>query len=176
MKYFDELPKSQYPLPDGTSILATDLMVRYTFVDQVLSTPSAFYPYVWGDTDTVQQLAESYYGSVDYAWLVLLSGQIFDWIGELPIGSQYFNEYLSKKYDIPVDDLFTTVHHREDSDGYWVDEFTAGTDVTIYDYEDKLNEAKRNIRLISKKYLPEIRKEFREKLDALRATNSVNFE
>lgn len=168
MKYFDELLKIQYPDGFGGFVEMPDLMVRYTFTDEVLSTKTAFYEYTWKDGDRPDRVAKLYYGSYDYAWLVLMSGQLFDWLGDLPIEEHFFVEYLENKYGMPIEQIHSTVHHYEDPDGWIVDQYQNGTPVSLYDYEDSLNDKKRNVKLISKIYLKEIRKEFRQKLQDLR--------
>lgn len=168
MKYFQELPLIDYPLPSGELIKATDLNIRYTFTDDVLSQPFAFYEYQWGDSDTPDKVAKMYYGDYDLAWLVMMSGQLFDWIEDLPVPQRFFQPYLEKKYGVPLEDLYTQVHHFEDENGFIVDEFSNGNPVFVFDYEETQNESKRVVKLISKRYLKDIKKEFREKLLAIR--------
>lgn len=168
MKYFNELPKIEYPDENGVLISTPDLMVRFTFLEKVTRNKQAVYEYLWKDGDTPDKVARAYYGNHDMAWLVMMSGQLFDWTEDLPIRSSVFTDYLETKYGKTIEELSAMVHHYEDADGFIVDEFSGGAPVSVFLYEDRLNEKKRTVKLVSKDLVPAIRKEFRQKLQAVR--------
>ena len=176
MNYFESFPKINYPylgklVIDGTTtsmIETVDLTVRFKFIDAVLDDPLAYYSYYWKNGTRPDLLAESYYGDSRLAWLVMMSAQVFDWIYDLPLDDELFDEYLKTKYDVESSNILaTTNHHFETGAGYIIDELTYSTyvdsnkrTVSIYEYESLANEKRRNIKLISVAYLPIILKEF----------------
>jgi hypothetical protein len=121
-------------------------------------------------------VAHNYYGSVDYAWLVMISNQMidpyFDWV----LSDEEFQEFIVKKYgsitaaqtlvveyaDSISDeryslDTFNYVFSGDDFDGWLVP-------VYAYDKEFDLNEQKRNIRLIDKTFSKQITLELEKSL------------
>ena len=79
-----------------------------------------------------------------------------------------FGSYLKSKYKVAdVNELRFKTHHYEDISGTIIDnntytilnEFNKIT-VMIYDYEEKLNEQRRNIKLLSKTHVSAVLNEF----------------
>lgn len=164
--YFRQFPKINYKFADGTTQNLTDLNVKFVLSDIVRMESSVFYPFAWRDQDRPDSIADKYYASSDYYWLVLMSNDVFDVFHDLPIQTESFDEYLRVKYredamangyTESLEDVFaycaSTVHHYEDRDGYHIDlqshiELPNTIEVSIYDYEFKLNEGKRAINLL----------------------------
>lgn len=184
--YFKDFPKINYQFADGTTQTLVDLNVKYQLSDMVLDTADVFYRFAWRDSDRPDSLADKYYDSSDYYWLVLQSNQIFDINYELPFNEQQFNDYLLKKYKDKVDApnieevlsyCISTTHHYEDKDGDIIDQETyinsgsAAKEVSIYDYEFLLNENKRNIKLIESTRAHKIKTELDRKLRKLKSEN-----
>jgi hypothetical protein len=185
--YFSKFPKITYKFPDGTEHTLTDINVKYSISDLVKSKSEVFYPFNFRDGDRPDILADKYYDSVDYYWLVLTSNEVFDVNHDLPITAEVFDKFLVHKYTEDAvaagytDDFndvlgycFETIHHYEDSEGYIIDLdsfLTLGNtkSVTIYDYEFQLNESKRAIRFIEASRTSQIQTELEDKLRKLRA-------
>jgi len=184
--YFKFFPKITYPYQGKlvgtasdqiTSIECTDLMVRYRIKEEILRSPLSYYVYQWKDTDRPDSVAFDYYGSVEYAWLVIFSAQVFDYIYDFPLEYSSFLEYLKESYE--VDEPFTlqsVLHHYEDGDGDWLDQasYLASTDmgkkeVSVFDYEFQENEKRRSVKLLSRKFLVDISKEFEDSLKSVKS-------
>lgn len=191
MTYFKNVPKINYPyegkLVNQDSIVQTfvetsDLLVRFKIRDEILNSPTAFYEYEWNDSDRPDIVARLYYGDAELAWLVMLSAQVQDVHYDFPMRQDAFDDYLRTKYDVnEVGELDLIVHHYEDSEGYVVDydtyqqlNFSQRKEVSVYDYEFGLNEAKRKIRLISRIYASDIRKEYEESLKKLKELRAID--
>ena len=176
MNYFESFPKISYPylgklVKDGetrSTVETVDLTVRFKLINELLDNPLAYYRYYWKDGDRPDIVAKTYYGDDRLAWLVMMSAQAFDWIYDLPIQEELFDEYLKSKYDVESTNvLASTSHHFETGSGYIIDELTYATivdsnkkSISVYEFELKVNEDKRNIKLISKEYTGAIIKEF----------------
>lgn len=179
--YFRNFPKIDYKFADGTTQTLTDINIKYQLSDVVTDNADVFYKYTWRDSDRPDSLADKYYDSSDYYWLVLQSNKIFDINYELPLSEDEFNQFLFEKYSGNVEAknietvlLYTTetTHHYEDSSGYIIDQETfitsGGKEVSIYDYEFSENENKRNIKLIEYTRALDIKNELEQKLKKLK--------
>lgn len=173
MQYFKEFPKINYHGVD-----TIDMSVRFKIIDSLMKNHNSYYNYYWQDHDRLDVIAEKYYGDPNLSWLVMLSGEIFDWIYDLPLNSYDFYDYLGRKYpgyESDIDSLKSIIHHYSDYSGSEVDrqtydslpEIERGT-TSIYQFEYDLNESKRNIKLISKSLVPEIIKEFEWRLQEIK--------
>ena len=190
MNYFESFPKINYPylgklVINGTetsTIETVDLSVRFKFIDAILDDPLAYYSYYWKNGTRPDLLAESYYGDSRLAWLVMMSAQVFDWIYELPLDDDMFEEYLKSKYNVDSTNILaSTSHHFETGAGYIIDELTYASyvdsnkrSVSVYEYESLANEKRRNIKLISVAYLPVILKEFDTMNRAIKSSRAAS--
>lgn len=173
--YFENFPIINYTVGDITANVI-DLSVRFKIVEDVLSRPNSYYDYYWKDEDRVDIVADRYYGDVEMAWLVLMSAQAFDWLYDLPLTEPLFDAYLQEKYKVDdVNDLRFITHAYVDVSGTIVDKFTYDRltgpyrdIINIYDYEYRINERKRNIKLVSKAYIKDILQEFDKKLQEIK--------
>lgn len=92
-KYFENFPIINY---DGQQI--RDITRRNTFIKSVTTNPLAFLPYTVHEGERPEDIAEFYYGSTDYTWVVYLSNNIVDPYHEWPKANEDFNNYLIDKY------------------------------------------------------------------------------
>ena len=58
---------------DLTYVECSDIMVRYRIKEDILKSPLSYYSYTWKDNDRPDSVAFDYYGSTEYAWLVIFS-------------------------------------------------------------------------------------------------------
>jgi hypothetical protein len=169
--YFKHFPKISYPMPNGEALDCSDVMIRYRLKSTKLLSPLAYYTYTWKDGDRPDSVAFNYYGSTDYAWLVMYSAELFDVRYDLPLNPVQFTDYLKSKYQVSdpysLYNLTEYLHHYEDGDGIILDQdsFESLVDskkrvVSIFEYEDELNESKRKIKLLSRLYLQDVLDEF----------------
>jgi len=92
-KYFENFPVINY---DGQEI--RDITRRSVFVKNVSTNPLAFLPYTVEEGERPEDIANWYYGSTDYTWLVLMSNNIVDPYHQWPKSINEFNNYLIDKY------------------------------------------------------------------------------
>lgn len=92
-KYFENFPKVMY---EGKEI--RDITRRNQFIKNVSTNPLVYLPYTVKEGEKAEDIANWYYGSTDYTWLVYLSNNIVDPYHQWPKSTQEFNEYLIDKY------------------------------------------------------------------------------
>ena len=93
MKYFENFPIINY---QGRRV--RDISRRSTFTKAVANNPYLYYPYTVKEGERAEDIAEFYYGSVDYVWLVYLANNIIDPYYQWPMDEQTFKDYLVEKY------------------------------------------------------------------------------
>lgn len=92
-KYFENFPVIEY---EGRR--ARDLTRRSGFLRSVSSNPYLYYPYTVKEGERAEDIAQFYYGSVDYVWLVYLANNIIDPYHEWPMDPETWKRYLVEKY------------------------------------------------------------------------------
>lgn len=92
-RYFDKFPTTKY---DGVDI--RDITKRTKFIEKNFSKPLLFLPYTIKEGEKPEDIAFSYYGSMDYTWLVLMANEALDPYYDWPLDEEEFNQYLIKKY------------------------------------------------------------------------------
>ena len=92
-KYFENFPIVEY---NGKKV--RDITRRNNFVKNISTNPMLFLPYTVKQNERAEDVANFYYGSVDYVWLVYMANQIIDPYYEWPMDEETFNNYLIAKY------------------------------------------------------------------------------
>ncbi len=186
-EYFTNLPLINYDInknKPSTSVRAVDIFRRNTIREKVLNNLLTYYPYYVQPGERPDTLADQYYGSVDYMWLILFANDIMDVYHEWPLFGKDFNNFIVKKYG-SVLSASNTVHHYEQilrseipatADTPKILEKTVHVDLTTYnslsessrrsisqyDYELIQNDKKRSIILIEDIYAKQILEESRK--------------
>lgn len=188
MKYFENIPSIDYPyygklIGDEESkitlINTVDIMVRFRIREEIVKTPLAYYTYQWKDGDRPDKVAALYYDNADFAWLVMMSAAAFDWLYEFPMSNRQFQDYIESRYGSYTTAL-NTVHHYEDGDGDIIDQYTYDNiadpykkAVSVLSYEEDLNESKREVKLLSKEFLPSVVREYSNMLKTLKNSRDL---
>lgn len=195
--YFRNYPTVEYQVDKNSNntVVMRNIMIRSKVLDTILNNDDAFFPFKLRDFDRPDTLADKYYGSSEYYWVVLYSNNAFDLYYDFPMDRQSFDRFLVEKYADqyqPATELFfagvsgapgnfddrlilylsEVVHHYLDGDGFTVDLETYNADtsslkraVSVYDYEFELNESKREIKLLDDRLLNQIVSEVESSLD-----------
>lgn len=177
MRHFTYYPKIEY----GNN-LAVNIMVRGKIRDAVLSKSALYYKYTMEDGERFDVISNKYYGNSDYVWAILYANNILDPVADTPKSHNDFISYIKTTYGT-IQTPSQTIHHYEYTDKLsnktfiideatyyrYLGEYETETNslktvsvVTQFDYEFKLNEAKRNIVVLNKKYLTAITNELEE--------------
>jgi hypothetical protein len=176
--FFRPYPTTSYRLPNETvSVRATDITRRFTVANFINNSSVTFDEYYVQDGERPDTVAYDYYNDPSMDWLILLTNEIQDPYYNWPLSYENFNAYLKKKYG-SVEYPLKTVHHYEKiiqkqseimengvvrilpEKTLTVDKTTYLTlaapdrkQVTIFEYEQELNEERRNIYLLDLNYL-----------------------
>ncbi len=169
MQYFKEFPKIIYDITGrGDFKLITDLLRRVKVRDGIKNNVSVFDKYNVPDGQTPEQTSELLYGTQDYWWVILLMNNIKDRYYDWPLSVRQFQTYMTSKYDNP-----DTIRHYEitqasgptqiqdNSHLIEVNSTQPGaTSVSYREYENRLQDKKRQIQLLDKRYLAAFVEEF----------------
>jgi len=92
-KYFQNFPIIDY---DGYKV--RDITRRSSFTALAANNPSLYLPFTIKEGERAEDVANYYYGSTDYVWLVYMSNNIIDPYHQWPMAEADFNNYLIEKY------------------------------------------------------------------------------
>ena len=173
--YFSHFQKGYYDLKgDNNFRLLTDLFTRVKIRDKAFDVATLYDKYDVVSGEKPEDVAYRHFGNAQYHWVILLTNNITDRYYGWPLSFQEFESFIKDKYDNP-----DAVHHYEkvQSSGRTTGQGPAdyshliecqSTDigaqaVTNRDYEDRIQDEKRQIKLLNPAYLQIFIEEF-EKL------------
>jgi hypothetical protein len=170
--YFKYFPKTIH-----TNRTAVDITRRNVVIEDVFGNPYVFLPYTVKNDDRPEDIANLYYGDPNKVWLVYYSNNIIDPYSQWPLSTADFDNMIIKKYEEKsgsegygviawtqnetIDDNIVYYQNVNDSDlrinrdTFVLDETVVEGEwrpIRIYEYEDILNENKRNIYLIDAQF------------------------
>ena len=166
---------------DGDYVKFKNFFKKGKLRDDIFQDLTFFTKYVVEGDDRPDNVADKVYGDSNLDWVVLLANNIVNIQSEWPMTQSDFNTYITEKYQNETV-LYSGIHHYEANEvktsrdviiipsgmkvsiGQSVSYFDDGlnqqvtkTDVaspiTNYMYEEKLNDAKRNIFVLKPLYL-----------------------
>jgi hypothetical protein len=173
--YFRNHPTIQYDLlKDGTNRVIQNPLVRFKLVNVLKNRTALYYTYDLQEGQTLQFVADKYYGDVSLDWVIMITNDIIDPQYDLPLGYQDFVNYVRGKYG-SIETAQQQTHHYEWIyqpfqklfDGTIVPEKRLNVDATTYaglpvdekrevdsyTYEVEENEKKRTLKILQKNYL-----------------------
>jgi hypothetical protein len=160
--YFSYFPKGYYDLKnDGNLKLVTDLMRRVKIRSKILDEVSLYDLYDVQDGDSPETIAFKHFGDSKLHWVILLTNNISDRYYDWPLSTNEFENYLIEKYTNP-----DGIHHYEiaqssgpitSSDNSHLIEVYSTTpgasSVSNREYEERIQNVKRQIKLLNTAYL-----------------------
>ena len=169
--YFSRMGKIQYGFDKNNFKIVTDLMKRVKIRDKVLNEFSLYDKYDIVSGDTPESIAFKHFGDPELHWVILLTNNISDRYYDWPMSEQEFEVFLKDKYAEPGG-----IHHYEitqssgKQSGNGPDDYThkvevnstttGATSVSNRDYEQRLQDQKRQIKLLSPQFLNTFISEF----------------
>lgn len=187
MWYFENYPKISYSTNNGNdTISVVDITKRFRFREDVLKNKYILFKYTIKENEKPFELANSYYNDPTLDWILFLTNKVIDPYFDWPLNNREFQSYIEKKYG-SVKQARQTIKRYEwiiqnkyvDIKGNTVPEKKINVDlaqyntipdnerniVSAYDEELQLNENKRQIQVIDKKFIGEITREFKDLYD-----------
>lgn len=112
------------------------------------------------DGETPEIVAEKVYGNPEYHWIIMLVNERFDYLADYPLTYDALLKYVEDKYGAGNENA---THHYINTDGYIVDSSQAGaTPVSNLQYEERVNENKRRIKIVSPNLIATVLNQFSE--------------
>jgi len=170
--YFSYFPKGTYDIRnDGNEKVVTDLMVRVKVRSKVLDESTLYDLYDIPEGETPEMTALKHFGNSQYHWVILLTNDITDRYYGWPLTTYEFENYMTEKYTNP-----DGVHHFEitqlsgKTKGDGPSDYSHkiivnstvpnATAITNREYEQRIQDQKRQIKLLNAAYLPILLDEF----------------
>lgn len=141
-------------------LMVSDITKNVRFRKEILANIVLYDEYDMKDGETPEIVAEKVYGNAQYHWIIMLVNERFDYIADYPMTYDALLNYVKDKYG---EDQVNAPHHYVNSNGFTVDEYQFGaTPVSNLQYEERINESKRRIKIVSPNLIGAILKQFSE--------------
>ena len=171
-KYFETFPNRLYDIKgNGNLTIVTDIFRRVKVRSKLQNNITLFDKYDVQEGEKPEDVAYKIYGETDYFWVVTLVNNIVNRYYDWPLDSFSFQQYINDKYSNPAG-----IHHYEitqssgkqsgDGPADYSHKLEVNSDhsgaqsVSNREYEDRLQDQKRQIKLLDKAYLNEFVAEF----------------
>lgn len=174
MSYFSNFPKVLYDVRgDGNVQEMINITKRVRFRDYMKKNFVTYDFYDVKSGETPEFIANEFYEDPELHWVILLTNNIIDYYNDWPMTVPQFETYVKSKYD-DVDGIHHYEYTQESGDTTFKIELPndsattlpAGSlPVTNYQYEESLQEQKRRIRLVQPRFIGQIKKEFKNRMN-----------
>ena len=179
--YFRNIPKIKYDIfgtEPNTYTNVTNITKRLRFKPKVIEDITEYYTYRVKDGERPDIISYQKYGTVGYAYLLMLINDIQDPLFDWPLSTQQFEQYIANKYGSVESAQTTTKYYyqtirsevertgtaeRVPEVKYIVDSTTydslavgSRSTQTEYEWEEELNDEKRNIKIINSDFIKEL--------------------
>jgi hypothetical protein len=186
---YDKKP-IQYPFSESDFVVAKNFFRRYQVNPDVFSYAVYFKKYAIEDGERLDTIAEKVYGNPFFDWIIVLTNNIINPLFDLPLSEDQLRKNIELNYDNPYGEIkhYETYEIKNSQgnvvlkEGLIVDETFYSTPfkywngssviqipgsevsrpVTVFEYEEKLNESRREIYLLKPKYLDGFLSDFRK--------------
>ena len=146
---------------DTKAVALTDITRNIRFRRDILANVTVYDYYDIVEGETPEIVAEKIYGNAQYHWIIMLSNDRYDYLGDWPLTYNALEQFVEDKYGAEAD----SVHHYVDYNGFIVSSDVPGAaSVSNRQYEETLNESKRTIKIISRDLISTIIKNFKDEL------------
>ena len=155
---------------DGEVKAVTNILKRLALRNELTNDYSLFDRYDVEEGETPESIADLVYGDVNLHWIVCYANNIVDRYHDWPMRHMQFQDWVAEKYT-----NVNAVHHYEitQQSGSTKIKVNIGSDntdhptataITNYEYEEELQNQKRQIKLIHPSYITEIVDEFKQRM------------
>ena len=169
--YFSKFPLRVYDVKgDKNYKLLPDILRRVKLRSSLASSRFVFDKYNVKEDENPEDVAFKYYGDAEYHWVVLMVNNITDRYYQWPMTQPDFAEFLTDKYGAGNED---SIHHYElaqtsgktsSSDDSHMLEVNSDTEnataITNRQFEERVQNDIRQIRLLDQRYLDTFVEEF----------------
>ena len=173
MSFFSNFPTIEVDvLDDGTKTTFLEVTRKVRFYDLIKRYNVTFDYYDVQSGQTPEFLANAFYNDPKLHWVLLLANNVVDYYHDWPMSNATFDRNIQELYDNP-----DAVHHYEvkqtSGDTTKIIEIPNDSANTIpedaviitnYEYQQKAEDNKRQIRVIKPEFIPQIKREIRQLL------------
>ena len=170
--YFSKFKKGLNDINNsGNKKLVTDIMTRIKVKAKIIDEVSLYDKYDVPSWERPEDTAFKHFGSAEYHWVILMTNNITDAYYDWPMSEQNFEAFLKDKYTNP-----DAIHHYEttqssgktkangpDDYSYLVEvnsDAAGAQSVSNRQYEQRIQDEKRQINLLNPSYLNTFIEEF----------------
>ena len=174
MAYFDRFPLMAYDVAaNGNYKLLPDILRRVKLRSGLRSGAFLFDNYDVIDGERPEDVAFKWFGDTEYYWVILMTNNITDRYYQWPLTQPQFQEHLEDKYGAGNED---SVHHYENTQASGRTTSNGPNDfshkvecnsddgdpdiITNRQYEQRLQDKYRSIRLLDRRFLQDFVDEF----------------
>ena len=160
--YYDFIDKDGRP----TLKVLKDITTNVRMIRSVLENVTMYDEYDIVDGETPEIIAAKIYGNPLYHWVIMLANDKQDYREDFPLD---YNNLMKKVKSIygDTDEQIYGIHHYEavivnNNDNIYVvnSDYPGAYSVTNFDYEERVNEEKRRIKIIAKPVLDSVLKQY----------------
>lgn len=177
MSYFSFFGNTKYAF--GRNVFEIkNLLNRSSFISEYKPYSDLYETYIISDHETLQSIAEGYYGSVNFYWVISIFNELHDLKGEFPMTQYVLEKYVDKTYGLDADKIKFYENIQTELPVGEIKEYYSGfvspenpnpesefiVGVSFREYENRANEEKRFIKLLRKELLNEFILQFRNSL------------
>jgi hypothetical protein len=170
MSFFSKFPVIAYPFEtfrNGTQLRAVrDIVLNVRLIKDVIDGIQYFDEYDIPDGERIEMIAEKLYGDAQLHWVIMLINERYDYLNDFPLDEDSLEKYVDLKYGEgnrnAVHQIFGSPHY-EDPDGNIVEEGgVLSIPITNYEYEFRLNESKRRIKILDPSLINQVVRELQD--------------
>jgi len=184
--YFSFFPTTSHDLKDVNRVTeVTNILRRFKVRTKVKNIVGTYYDYTMHEGDRMDSIAERYYGDSNLAWVILHFNDIVDPYYDLPLFGKQFSDYITEKYGsvtiarATIKNYFRILQQEQllidgtriPKEQIVVDLKTYNTlsasnrdSESAYEFEERLNDDKKNLKILDKRYLNQLVKEVKSVL------------
>ena len=172
--YFSKFPKGNYDINgNGNQKLVTDLFKRIKLRSKISDKVSLYDVYDVPNGEKPEDTAFKHFGDPELHWVILITNNITDRYYGWPLNEQDFETYIRNKYSNP-----DAVHHYEITQSSGAQSSNGPDDyshkievnstepgaqsVSNREYEQRLQDEKRQIKILRPQFLQSFEEEFSE--------------
>ena len=172
-KYFEQFPLVNYNLTgvNGNTIQVTDIFRRVKARSKLQDNITLFDKFDVEEGESPETVAYKAYGSADYFWVITLINNVVNRYYDWPLPENAFQQFVADKYSNP-----DGIHHYEvtqssgrqtgDGPADYSHKLEVNSDhpgaqsVSNRQFEERIQDKKRQIRVLSPQYLGAFEEEF----------------
>lgn len=166
MTYFSRFPLIPYSFDNGVSYtLVSDVLRRISINKETKQNYSIIEEYQIQDGDTPETVSFKFYNDSQYHWIILILNDIIDPRFDWPLTETQLYDYAYNKYTGNINGIkhYTISETNDiviDSTQVIDNTYPEAYEVKNLEYESKLNEEKRTIKILRPKFLNAFLTEF----------------